>query len=247
MDADGSLDPRELPRVLTRWSPAPPTSCSARAAPERGAWPLHARVANRGRSRARRCAAAPAAALRDLGPMRAARREPLLALGLRDRRFGWPLEMVVRAAAAGMAHRGGPTVGYRPREGGRSKVTGIAAGDAARACATWRRCWRERAAPGSGSPPPEPGRRDRQGAGRALQDAPVPAVHAARGGRARGGRARGHARRGGRDARRPPGCSCSPASRGVARARLRARSPSAGAASPSAWRPHSRTRALRRC
>ena len=33
--------------------------------------------------------------------MRAARREALLALGIADRRFGWPLEMVLRAAAAG--------------------------------------------------------------------------------------------------------------------------------------------------
>ena len=39
--------------------------------------------------------------LRDLGPMRAARREALLGLNLADRRFGYPLEMVLRAAAAG--------------------------------------------------------------------------------------------------------------------------------------------------
>jgi hypothetical protein len=33
--------------------------------------------------------------------MRAAPRPALLDLGIADRRFGWPLEMVLRAAAAG--------------------------------------------------------------------------------------------------------------------------------------------------
>ena len=64
--------------------------------------------------------------MRDLGPMRAARREPLLGLGIRDRRFGWPLEMVLRAAAAGWTVREVP-VDYHPRSG-RSKVTGTVRG-----------------------------------------------------------------------------------------------------------------------
>ncbi|MEX1659842.1 glycosyltransferase, partial [Streptomyces pseudovenezuelae] len=66
--------------------------------------------------------------LRDLGPLRAARREPLLALGLTDRRSGYPLQMVVRAADAGWRiteH----DVPYHPRTGA-SKVTG-----------TWRGTW----------------------------------------------------------------------------------------------------------
>ena len=66
--------------------------------------------------------------LTDIGPMRAARREPLLALGLRDRRFGWPLEMVLRAADAGWRIVEVP-VSYRRREG-RSKVTGTVRGTA---------------------------------------------------------------------------------------------------------------------
>ncbi len=58
--------------------------------------------------------------------MRAARRDALLALGLRDRRFGWPLEMVLRAAGAGWRiHEVG--VAYHARLG-RSKVTGTVAG-----------------------------------------------------------------------------------------------------------------------
>ena len=61
--------------------------------------------------------------------MRAARREALLGLGLRDRRFGWPLEMVLRAADAGWRIEEIP-VSYRRREG-RSKVTGTVRGTAA--------------------------------------------------------------------------------------------------------------------
>jgi len=54
--------------------------------------------------------------------MRAARREALLALGLQDRRFGYPLEMVVRAAEAGwrIAETAVPLL----PEQGKSKVTG---------------------------------------------------------------------------------------------------------------------------
>jgi hypothetical protein len=58
--------------------------------------------------------------------MRAARRDALLALGIEDRRFGWPLEMVVRAAAAGWSIAERPVV-YHPRQG-RSKVTGTVRG-----------------------------------------------------------------------------------------------------------------------
>jgi glycosyltransferase involved in cell wall biosynthesis len=123
MDCDGSLDPAELDRVST-----PVVAGSADlvlgariAAP--GAWPLHARVANRalGLMVRRRTGK-----LTDIGPMRAARREGLLGLGLRDRRFGWPLEMVLRAADAGWRITETP-VSYRGREG-RSKVTGTARG-----------------------------------------------------------------------------------------------------------------------
>ena len=67
--------------------------------------------------------------LRDLGPMRAARRDALVALGIRDRRFGWPLEMVLRAAAAGWSIEEVP-IPYRPRTGGTSKVTGTVLGTA---------------------------------------------------------------------------------------------------------------------
>jgi len=61
--------------------------------------------------------------------MRAARREALLALDIRDRRFGWPLEMVVLAARSGWRIEQ-VEVPYRPRLGGRSKVSGSLGGTA---------------------------------------------------------------------------------------------------------------------
>ena len=67
--------------------------------------------------------------LRDLGPMRAARREALLALGLVDRRFGYPLEMVLRAARPAGWRATEVDVGYRQRIG-QSKVTGTIRGTA---------------------------------------------------------------------------------------------------------------------
>jgi len=126
MDCDGSLDPRELPTV------ADPVAAGtadlmlgARRPAGRGAWPLHARVGNR--LLAREVRRRTGGAMRDIGPMRAARRAALLDLELRDRRFGWPLEMVVRAAAAGWRIEEVP-VAYHPRAGGRSKVTGSVRG-----------------------------------------------------------------------------------------------------------------------
>ena len=130
LDADGSLDPRELPRVA-----APVLSgdadlvLGARRA-ERGAWPIHARVGNRLVARALRARCA--IDLADIGPMRAARREPLLRLGILDRRFGWPLEMVVRAVDVGWRITEIP-VTYRVRVG-RSKVTGTVRGTAKAVC-----------------------------------------------------------------------------------------------------------------
>ncbi len=104
MDCDGSLDPGELPALTAPvLAGVADLALGARRAEPR-AWPLHARVANR--LLALELRRRTGVALRDLGPMRAAGREPLLALGIRDRGFGWPLEMVLRAAEAGLADRG---------------------------------------------------------------------------------------------------------------------------------------------
>ena len=64
--------------------------------------------------------------LRDVGPLRVARREPMVALGVADRRSGYPVEMVLRAARAGWTIVQ-LDVAYAPRSG-RSKVTGTLRG-----------------------------------------------------------------------------------------------------------------------
>lgn len=125
MDADGSFDGDDLVAV------ADPVVAGAadlvlgrRVTSGGGAWPIHARIANR--YLARRIRARTGVGLRDLGPMRAAPRQGLLELGLRDRRSGWPLEMVLRAASADWRITEVP-VRYAPRVG-RSKVTGTVRG-----------------------------------------------------------------------------------------------------------------------
>jgi glycosyltransferase involved in cell wall biosynthesis len=122
MDCDASFDPRDLPRVA---EPVAAGDADLVLAARGCTGSLHGRLANRALAweLRRRCGVQ----LTDLGPMRAARREPLLALELRDRRFGWPLEMVVRAATAGW-RVDEVTVPYRPRRAGRSKVTGTVGG-----------------------------------------------------------------------------------------------------------------------
>jgi len=123
MDCDASLDPRELPRVA---GPVAAGAADLVLGARRGAWAAHARLANR--VLALELRRRTGVRLTDLGPMRAARREALLELDVRDRRFGWPLEMVLRAAVAGWEIREVP-VGYSERAG-RSKVTGTVRGTA---------------------------------------------------------------------------------------------------------------------
>jgi dTDP-L-rhamnose 4-epimerase len=126
MDADSSLDPLELAKVSGPVLDGHADLVLGARVAQPGAWPVHARVANRLLARElRRRSGAP---LTDLGPMRAARRAPLLDLAIADRRFGWPLEMVLRAAAAGW-RIDEVAVTYRPRVG-RSKVTGTVRGTA---------------------------------------------------------------------------------------------------------------------
>jgi glycosyltransferase involved in cell wall biosynthesis len=124
MDCDGSLDPAELSRVA---EPVQRGSADLVLGARRGSLQPHARVANA--VLARRIRWRCGVALRDLGPMRAARRTELLDLGIADRRFGWPLEMVLRAAGRGWRIEE-VAVTHRARTG-RSKVTGTFRG-------TWR-------------------------------------------------------------------------------------------------------------
>jgi glycosyltransferase involved in cell wall biosynthesis len=127
MDADGSFDPAQLSRVADPVRAGAARLALGRRRPTtRGAWPAHARLGNAALAwRLRRTTGLP---VHDIGPMRAVRRDDLLALGLRDRRFGYPLEMLVLAARAGW-----PVVevdvDYHPRAAGtKSKVSGSVRG-----------------------------------------------------------------------------------------------------------------------
>lgn len=124
MDADASFDAADLPRVTDPVvAGAADLVLGARVA-RPGAWPSHARLANR--ALAGLIHHRTGLRLRDLGPMRAARRTDLLALALRDRRSGWPLEMVLRAHTE-QWRIVEVDVAYHPRVG-RSKVTGTVRG-----------------------------------------------------------------------------------------------------------------------
>lgn len=139
MDADASLDPRLLPEVAWPVLSGRADLVLGRRVRRPGAsWPLHARLGNAVLARSlRQRTGVP---LRDLGPMRACSRAGLLALGLTDRRFGYPLEMVLRAAAAGWRITE-VDVAYLRRHG-RSKVTGTVRGTM-RAVADMRGVMRE--------------------------------------------------------------------------------------------------------
>jgi dTDP-L-rhamnose 4-epimerase len=126
VDADGSFDPEQLPLVVDPIRLGQVDLMLGRRRPTSlRAWPPHARLGNA--FLAARLRRGLGVGIHDLGPMRAARREALLALELTDRRFGYPLEMVVKAARAGW-RIGECDVRYAPRAGGRSKVTGTVRG-----------------------------------------------------------------------------------------------------------------------
>ncbi|MGW4213125.1 glycosyltransferase family 2 protein [Lentzea sp. NPDC004789] len=123
-DADGSLDLGELPAMAALLADAD-LVVGRRMPVSPGVWPWHARAGN----------AVIAALLRrrglavhDIAPLRVCRREALLALDVRDRAFGYPLELLVRAAEAGWRVRE-VAVTYGPRAAGtRSKVSGSVRG-----------------------------------------------------------------------------------------------------------------------
>ncbi len=124
-DCDASVDLADAARVLAPVrADAADLVLGRRRALRAGAWPLHARVANR--ALAAHLRRRTGAALHDLGPVRAARTERLRGLDVRDRRSGYPLETVVRAAAAGW-RLAEVDIRYAPRIG-RSKVTGTLLG-----------------------------------------------------------------------------------------------------------------------
>lgn len=127
MDADGTLDPRQLDLVVAPVLADRSDLVLGRRRPShRSAFPPHARVANAFLSQ--RMRARTGASLHDLGPMRAFRREAVLALDLTDRRFGYPLQMISVAADRGWRISEVDVDYHRRAEGSTSKVTGTVLG-----------------------------------------------------------------------------------------------------------------------
>jgi glycosyltransferase involved in cell wall biosynthesis len=126
-DADGSFDGADLPAVAgpVLAGEADLVVGSRLARREPGAMSALAVLENRLLGMA--CRLLFGVPLSDLGPFRAIRRDALLALGVRDRGSGWPLEMIGRAGRLGLRVVEVP-VRYRPRAGGRSKVSGSLGG-----------------------------------------------------------------------------------------------------------------------
>jgi len=126
MDADGSMDPADLlPLIRDVASGSVAMSVGVRRPTADGGWPWHARFGNRAVLALlhRRGVAA-----HDIAAMRVCRREGLLALGVQDRRFGYPLELLVRAHEAGWTVGEHP-IAYGPRAPGtRSKISGSVRG-----------------------------------------------------------------------------------------------------------------------
>lgn len=124
MDTDASLDPGQLDRLREALADDVDLVIGCRRPVGRSAWPWHLQMANR--EVCRRLRRRTGLRLADIGPMRLARRAPLLGLQIEDRRSGYPLETVVRAAESHWQIRS-VDVDYLPRAG-RSKVTGTPMG-----------------------------------------------------------------------------------------------------------------------
>ncbi len=141
MVADGSDDPAELARVLAplhRGEADLVIGSRVRGAIEPGAMPAFQRAGN--------LVATAGLSLRfgrrvtDLGPFRAIRRDALRSLAMRDRTWGWTLEMQVKAARAGLRVVEVP-VSWRNRRGGAPKIGGTLRGSlaASRVILSWLR------------------------------------------------------------------------------------------------------------
>src|SRR5699024_11879052 len=103
-DADGSMNLADLTPMIAAVRSGEVTMAVGRRRPDTSrVWPWHARAGTvavawwiRRKS---------GMGIHDLAPMRVSRRQDLLHLGVEDRRFGYPLELMVRAGRAGWTVR----------------------------------------------------------------------------------------------------------------------------------------------
>lgn len=127
MDGDGSFDAADLVPLISEVALGRATMAVGRRRPTgRGVWPWHARLGNRAVVAYLRLRSD--FPVRDIAPIRVCRRQDLLDLDVRDRRFGYPVELMQKAVAAGwvITER---DVAYHPRAlGTKSKVSGSVLG-----------------------------------------------------------------------------------------------------------------------
>jgi glycosyltransferase involved in cell wall biosynthesis len=136
LDGDYADPPMALPRVLgplLRREADLVLGCRAGAG-----LPLHARLGNRLVCALMRLllGARPSGIPSDLPSFKAIRAEALIGLDMRERGYGWTVEMLAKAVRAGL-RISQTDVAYRSRLGGRSKVSGTVRGSLG---AAWRLC-----------------------------------------------------------------------------------------------------------
>ena len=135
LDGDGSMDPRELPKLVDELDRGADMAVGRRRPLPGVRWPWHARLGNQvvcWRLRTRH-----GVPVHDIAPMRVVRRDAIVALGVEDRRSGYPLELLVRAGAAGW-NVAEHDIAYGSRTGGKSKVSGSIRGSFFAVLDFWR-------------------------------------------------------------------------------------------------------------
>jgi glycosyltransferase involved in cell wall biosynthesis len=124
MDGDGSFSPAEIPKLTRpiRLGDADLVLGSRTLKVENArAIPLHARLGNW--LITAMIGIASHVRTSDLGPFRAIRRETLQRLQMKEKTYGWPSEMIIKASKLGCRVVEVP-ISYRSRTGGKSKVSG---------------------------------------------------------------------------------------------------------------------------
>jgi glycosyltransferase involved in cell wall biosynthesis len=128
IDGDGSFSPAELPAILKPLLKGEAdlvlgSRVLGQIAP--GSMPSHQRFGNWLASRLMNVIYR--LTITDLGPYRSIRRDLLQLLNMKEMTFGWPTEMIVKAARQGNKIVEVP-VSYHSRQSGRSKVSGTLRG-----------------------------------------------------------------------------------------------------------------------
>ncbi|MCL8250835.1 glycosyltransferase family 2 protein [Aeromicrobium fastidiosum] len=123
IDGDASMRMDELEPMLDLVRDGGATMAVGRRRPVgRGVWPWHARAGTLALATMIRRRSA--FGIHDLAPMRVCRRDDLLALDVQDRRFGYPLELMLKASRAGWTVSEVDVSYDRRAAGTKSKVSG---------------------------------------------------------------------------------------------------------------------------